>query len=344
MNALPSNTDAPVFLDRLRGWFARRDPDEGALPGQPHRRGLAISMCVLISVVLWFTLSLRQSYTDVIEMPTQVVNLDDDLALSQPLPPTVQAQVRGEGIDLFRLRLNPPVVRVDAAQDEVSLDDMVFDLPEGVVSESVSPRTFSLRKEPRVSRTVPVELRVDFKTGEAAELLYPPALDPDSVVVSGARSIIENLAAWPTERRTFVVKDRGRPGGRDSLVVQVPLADTLAGLGVNRSHLTTTATVVAEDFTEAELLLRVDVTGVPSNQRVVSLDPSTVTVRFRVPVSQFDEAMKRRDFLAIVSYDEIRADTSGRVTPQMDYPPDLLIRQVRIEPLSVRYYERLVQQ
>lgn len=336
MNAPLTNSDGPIFLDRLRNWFSRSDHDEGNLPGQPHRRGLAITLCVLVSATLWFTLSLRQSYTDIIEMPTQVINLDDDLALSEAPPPSVQAQVRGEGIDLFRLRIDPPVVRVDAAQSEVSLDDMAFDLPEGVVFESVSPRSFSLRKERRVSRKVPVALRVNFDMQETFDLLYPPALSPDSVVVSGAETIIERLEAWPTEQRTFTV--------RDSLVVRVPLADTLDGLGVNRSHLATTVTAIAAQFTEGERKLRVEVTGVPSNQRVVSLDPSMVTVRFRVPVSQHDKALAARDFFAIVSYDDIRADTTGRVVPTVDYPPDLLIRQVEILPPStLRYYERLVE-
>ena len=322
------------MLDRLRAFFTRPTRDDGT--EGPPRRGLAITMSVLVSIILWFTLSLRKSYTDQIVMPTQVVNLEEDMALAEPAPEAVQAQVRGLGIDLFRLRIDPPTVTIDAAQDEISFEDLTFDLPEDVVFESVSPRTFRLEKEPRVSRMIPIELRFRFETPETFELLYPPALDPDSVLVSGARSVVERLEAWPTVSGSRAVQD--------SLVLRIPLADTLEHL-VNQSHLATTVTVLAEQFTENQRWLPVEVTGVPSNQRVVSLDPSSIRVTYRVPLSQYDEARAARDFFAIVSYDDIRADTTGRVTPQIHYPPDLLIRNVEIRSQpTLRYYERLVEQ
>ncbi len=325
-----------MLLERLRARFMRPRSDAHHGDEPPSRRGLAITTSVLISVVLWFTLSMRETYTVQVELPTEIVNLADDMALLEQPPASVQVQVQGGGIDLFGLKLKKPNAQIDAAQDEIVLDDLVLNLPKGVVFESVSPRVFNLRKERRIARKIPIQLRARIEAAGTEELLHPPVLDPDSIVVSGARSIVNNLAYWPT---TFI----RRTGLKDSVVVRVPLSDTLDGL-VNKSHLATTLTAVARPFTEGTRQIRVLVSGVPSNQHVVSLEPSTVRVTYRVPLSQYDEVQQADDFFATVPYEEIRADTTGRVTPHLDYPPHLILRKVEVWPATLRYYERLVDQ
>ncbi|HMB90565.1 MAG TPA: hypothetical protein VKP65_06945 [Rhodothermales bacterium] len=331
-----NNQSGSEFIERLRARFARAErtglrDDEG-----PQRRGLMISLCVLISVVLWFTLSMRHTYTVQLEIPTRVVNMPEDMALSEKPPATVQVQLQGEGIELFGMQFNPPTIDIDAEQDEIDTGALMNTLPEEVAVRGVSPQIFNLQKERRISKKIPVWLQGRIETSAARELLYPPRLEPDSIVVSGARSILDSLTYWPTE--PIVEADL-----RDSLHVRVPLSDTLSGL-VNRSNVAVMLTAVARPFTEGIRQFRVDVTGVPSDQRYVSLEPDVVTVRYRVPVALYDAAEQAADFFATVSYNEIREDTTGRVTPTLDYPEDLHLRIVEINPSALRYYERLVDQ
>ena len=69
------------------------------MPGEDiaQRRGFIITLCVLIAVVLWLTLSIGETYTILVEMETQVVNVPPDTALAALPPARVQVQVRGEG-------------------------------------------------------------------------------------------------------------------------------------------------------------------------------------------------------------------------------------------------------
>ncbi len=323
-----------MWLERLRERFTRNR--SRPVDDDPRQRGRIISTCVLIAVVLWFTLSMRETYTVEIELPTQIVNLPEDVALIEAPPRALQVQVQGEGIELFNLRFDRPTVQIDGRADQVSDVDLSIDLPKGVTLQSINPRVFNLRKEQSITRKIPVELRGTVKATGTDELLYPPLLMPDSVRVIGARSIIRSLTSWPTQ----VVE---RTVGSDSLVIAVPLSDTLDGL-VLKEHESVTLTAVARPFTEGRRRLRVQVTGVPSNQRVVSLEPSAVTVTYRVPVEQFDEVQRAPDFFAIVSYDEIRADTTGRIRPEVQTPQGFLVRILNVEPATLRYYERLVEQ
>ncbi len=327
-----------MLLDWVRERFSR-DQDE-PVPGEDmaQRRGFIITMCVLIAVVLWFTLSIGETYTILVEMNTQVVNLNPDTAFVALPPSSVQAQVRGEGTVLFGLRFNAPTLVIDASQDEVAFGPLVSP-PQGVQVESVIPPGVNLRKEERVTRRVPILSRAVIEAAESYDLVNQPILTPDSVAVSGARSIIDDLEYWPTEAHR-------QTGLKDSMAVVIALADTLPGL-VIKSHTETTLTATALQFTEQSRILKVEVTGLPTTllmtQRAVEFDPATVEVTYRVPLSQYEAALEAPDFFATVSYEAILADTTGLVKPEI-HEPDLLLHSIEVFPAALQYYESLIEQ
>ncbi len=271
-----------------------------------------------------------------IELPTEVINMPDDAALVSLPPASVRAQVRGEGFELLRLRYNPTAVPIDATEDQVDLDVLAPELPNGVILEGVSPRVFNLQKDRRVIRRIPVILRGSIDTPTSYDLLGEPTLSPDSIFVMGAVSILDDLVAWPTQ--PLEINDLV-----DSLSVLLPLSDSLTGL-VERSDQVVRVHAEAGHFTEAVREIAVIVTGVPSSQRVVALDPESVQVRYRVPLIQYDASLTAPDFFATVSYDEIRADTTGRVRPDLTLPPDLNLQDVSMIPPLLGYYEVLVEE
>lgn len=321
-------------LQWLRSLFPNRKR-RGTPPSyEPQNRGLVITICILISILLWFIFSMQETHTILIELPTEIRNLPPDEALTVLPPRTVKVQVQGEGIQLLRLYYNRPVVPIDAGADEISFEDAVAELLSNVQLESVIPRTFVVRKEPRITRTVPVEPRIEIRTPPAYDLLGPIRLRPDSVAVSGAVSILENLRAWPTEHRVFV-------NVRDTLRAVVALADTLTGL-VLREFDEVSIEAIVEEFTEAEREIRVLVPGAPLGEEFVQLSPPTIRVRYLVPLSQYDASMTAEDFFAMVPYDEIRSDTTGLVRPRLHLPEGLVLREVTFSPLTLHYFNVLV--
>ena len=304
---------------------------------RPRRRGLAVTLCVLISAVLWFTLTMRETYSVEVEMPTEVVNLPPDQALVALPPRTVDVQVEGEGFELLRLLYDRPPIPINAAADEANLDNAVYTVPElsrGVSVTSMTPSEVALRKEPRVTRTVPVRSGVDVRVPPTHDLTDSLRIVPDSVEVSGAASIVDSLAAWPTARRLF-------EDVRDTLDVRVPLADTLRGL-VERSREDVRLVAPVEPFTEGIRDVEVIVRSAPSGGETVTLEQPTVRVRYRVPLSQYTRSQETSELFATVSYDAIRADHTGRVRPELHIPSGLLLRDVEVEPSTLSYYTVLV--
>lgn len=331
--ASSSDSQSAIFWDRLRPLFSSSD-DEEPQRGEDPRLGFAITVCVLLSVVLWLTEALGNQRTTTLQLPVEIVETPEGQALAQVPPASVRARVQGTGLELIRFLYNPPVVAVGETTGQVDVMDAI-ELPQGssVGIESVTPASFQVELEPRSTRQVPVESRVHVDLASAYELIDDPELEPDSIQVAGAQSVLETLTAWPTDS---IVINRLQ----DTVKVQVPLADTLSRL-VEVSTQEVSFVARAGRFAEETREVQVEVRGVPSGQDLVALEPSTIRVRFRVLFQQLFEARRSSEFFATVSYDQIRSDTTGYVEPRVHVPSELLIRDPEPIPSRLRYYTYL---
>ena len=325
MASSSSDTQAPVFWERLRSLFTREEPADG----EGRRRVVAITVCFLISCVLWFTFTLQDNHTVPMQIPTTVQNSGGEQALTSLPPTTVRAEIEGEGTELLRFYWQRPSITIGTESGQVNLGRQIeAQLPRGASLQSVSPTVLNLEREPRLTRTVPVRLRGEVETPATHALMAPPDLQPDSVRVSGARSLVRGINAWPTTPVNIEAL-------KDSLHRRVTLADTLSGL-VARSIDSIVLSAQARQFTEGRRSINVRVVGGPGNS--VTLDPSSVVVQYRTLVEDFQRAQTTDAFYATVSYDQIRADTTGSVEPRIQTPPGLTIRDVETYPSALRYY------
>lgn len=292
-------------------------------------------MCIIFSAMFWFFSSLSETFTKTIEIKTRIENLPPDVAFSSLPPDVVLAQIEGEGLQLIRLHSRPPQITIDASSEQINFQDAVSrQLPQNIHLERVLPPAAILRKEPRVSRTIPIYPRISISWPLTHDVVMAPVVYPDSVTVTGAASVVEALNAWPTVK--YEHRDL-----KDTLIVQLPLADTLKGL-VELNLTETQLSVATELFTEGIRELEVHILEVPFTQETLTLDPPAIQVRYRVPLSQYQRAQTATDFLASVDYDTIRDDTTGFVIPHLELPEGILFRDVDIFPPELRYYDILV--
>ena len=324
--ATDTDSQSPLFWERLYKLFASSDR-RGEEPRQP----MVIAVCVVISVTLWASLTLQEQKTVTLEAPTEVVNVPADEALTQLPPSTVRVQLRGPGLQLMWLLMDPPTVTVDVSNDETMVAEALgLSNQSDVRIESVNPQRIALSKEPKVERRIPVQSRVQINLPPAHELIQPPRVRPESIAVTGAESVVQRLQYWPTD--SLAVDNL-----RDSLETSIPLADTLAQL-VTRNIDAVTLIARVGKFAEAQREIDVEVTGVPADQSLVALEPSTIRVRYRVLFDQLFESQRVNDFFASVSYSQIRSDTTGYVEPRLHVPSNMIIRDPEPIPRRLRYY------
>lgn len=329
-----TTSDKPTIPDWLKSLFSRNQLISSHDEPEPGRKGFVITLCILTASLLWFAFSMQETYLQVIEMPVQVNELPEGRSLLNLPPSHVRVQVEGEGVRLLRLYYNPPTIPVTVTSESES-QDMHLTVSESVSNvsiQSVTPRTISMPTDERISRRIPIHSRVEIQTAPSRYVIGEPRIEPDTVMIFGASRIVSAIDSWPTER--LVIENV-----RDTVRSEIALSDSLGGLlEFDFEEVELFANV--QEFTEHTRVLNVQVKDAPPNRRV-SLDPSSVRVRYRVPLGQFDEAAGSSDFIAYVTYDEIVSDTSGVLYPHLDWPEELNIRDTRVEPDALRYYNVL---
>ncbi|MFT5144288.1 MAG: hypothetical protein ACI80V_002335 [Rhodothermales bacterium] len=314
------------LIERLRAAVAvspapERDEDE--------HRGVAITFCILASALLWFSFSMRETYQRMLEVPVEVVNLDAGQSLIEIPPATARVQVEGEGFQLLRLYYDPPSIPIDAAQETVDLTAAAQEAITGVRLETIIPRTIVLQKDTRVSKRIPVKARVTVVPPPGHHVVGSPHVSPDSVTITGGRSVLQGIESWPT--RWLQVQPEA-----DSVSVTVTFSDSLSNL-IELDAESAVFSASVREFTEGERSVEIVVRGLPPGQEVV-FAPPTVRVIFQVALSQFEAAMDAPGFYAEISYEDARGDTTGSLVPEIHYPEGIEFREYRLDPPAVSYY------
>lgn len=290
-----------------------------------------VVVCSVLSLLLWLVLTLRQTSTATMDAPVVVTSLPQGQALASPVPRTVEVLLEGTGYRLLPLFSSPPVLPVAAAQRDVALDAQVPALPPGVRLVGVRPRTLRLDTDAATTRRVPVVVRSLLSFTPSYTLSGSARLIPDSIEVTGARSVVEGLRGWPTETLSL-------PLLRDTVRVDVSLLDTLGGL-VTRSATSVRVTLPVAAYSGQMRALDVRVAGT-GEARLYTFDPPVVEARFRVRLGQGAAAMRAPNFYAVVSPDEVRRSSNGYVRVRVRVPPGLGIAPdgIVVTPEIVRAY------
>jgi hypothetical protein len=317
------------LTERLRTALTSRPVVDGPSGDEEQRKGLQMTLCLLASILLWFSFSMRETYTRIVEIPLEVTNLQEGDALLAVPPVSARAQIEGEGIQLLRLYYNPPSLLIDASGDSFDLITAGPEIFTNVRLDAITPRTVSLLKDRRISRKVPLRPRVSIVTAPGHHVIGEVVLEPDSVTISGAESIVSNLQDWPTRR--LQVKPEG-----DTVAVRVALSDSLGAL-IEIDHLQASYSASVREFTEGVRTIEVRVINANAGQ-TVQLDPPTVRIMYQVALDQYDAALNAEDFFAEVDFNAMRADVTGSVTPVIHYPAGIEFREYRLDPPTHSYY------
>jgi len=165
-------------------------------------------LSLLCGCIVWFGVTSREEATTEIDLPVRVMNLQDNMALAYPPPPTIPVQLEGKALNLIHLRLNR------TARLEIDLKNMPLGYSR-ITSERinfVSPsipdlkmlgikqtNPINLELDSRIEKKVPVQSKIRVHTAYGFTFLGEHEIMPDSVRISGARSTVAKITHIPTE-------------------------------------------------------------------------------------------------------------------------------------------------
>jgi YbbR domain-containing protein len=323
------------LFQRLTNRFSKSEPaiDDGDEAVFLTREKIVVfALSFVFAFFLWFIVNLSRDYNVDVQLPITIGNMPADKALSGPLPEFTTASLNGEGWKLINVYNNPPGIVIDASNQEINLFDQVrqqLSVHSDVNIMKVTPLTLNLNLEDKITKTVPVISRIQMQTRNQYGITSPATLSPDSVTITGAVSRLQDVTHWETEELLL-------ENVAGNIEREVAMSPGSGGIRVQPQKIT--YNVGVSEFTEAEIRIPIRTRNLPPGM-VVTYNPSTITVRFDVPIEHYQDVQNSRNFVAYVDYAMIRDDSTGLIAPQIERVSDIYNIRIRsFQPSRVSYF------
>lgn len=319
------------FIDAWDNISKSSDEDP---PGDMGRERMVVFIVSLIlALCLWLMVNLSRDYNLNIKLPVSLGAVPEDRALSENLPETATVSVMGEGWKLINIYNDPPVISVDVNDSDVNLFAQVqqqMNSLSNVSVQKVQPLILSLNLEERLTKRVPVRPNVRVSFEEQYGFIGSPDVHPDSITISGAASLVQDVEAWPTDSVHFSDVSQNL-----SRVVELKNENELISLSQNQVIYNAS---VAQ-FTEGEAKVDINTRNLP-DERNINYSPNSILVKYDVPISEFSEVKDMKIFNAFVTYRQILGDSTGFVTPQIEevVKDEYHIKTRSFQPNRVAYF------
>jgi YbbR domain-containing protein len=300
-------------------------------------RVLIVFTTLLLGTFLWLSVSLREQFTVSVDAPLTIEDVPVGMAIRSAVPRHIQMKLRGEGwrlAGLFMgsaLKVNIPYASLTPGNHIITINQIVerIALSPGIQLLRTMPNTVAVWLDRTSTKRVPVVPDVAFSFREGYGQVGPVQLIPDSVTMTGAETVLRQIAEWKTAHVEFAdVK------GPIETMISVAHGD---GPAVQCVPPELQVRVNIQPFAEKVFTgLPVEITGTPPNREVIFIPPKMDVVA-RGGIRQLASLMPV-DFRVVVPFDRILADTTGTVLPDVHPPAGIQI--VTHHPEKLQYIVR----
>lgn len=326
-----------IILERIKRFFKAGAPNPDQDVGQKRRERIAVFIIAYIMALsLWFIVNLNGDYRITINIPVEAGVVPPDMALVDGLPEFLQVEVSGDGWKLVNLFSNPPEIPIDVVEGEVNLFDQVrqrFTVEQDVSVLKVQPLFINIGLEPRISKKIPIELATDLEFEDRYGLVSTPGFQPDSITITGAQSHVDEIDRW------LIPDTLSLENIREDISENIEITSIDPLIEYDIEEITFQADV--SEFTEGEVSVIIRTRDNPRGS-IINYNPSTVTIRFDVPIEQYTELQNQRLYEVYVPYEEILEDSTGFVTPDIELVTTQYEIKLRsFQPKAVAYFSVL---
>lgn len=328
------------FTDKLFSLFkAGIKPGEDVQTRHIRREKIIVFLAAYIMAIsLWLIVNLSSSFSINVNVPIEAGNIPADMALTGNFPEFVQVGVSGEGWQLFSLYSDPPTIVINVEEGDVNLFEQVrqrLSFLQGIDVSKVQPLLLSVNMEPKISAKIPVRLNADLNFQNRFGLIGETEVFPDSITITGAQSVVQNIREWQ-------VKDTLKMQNiREDIFTSISLKNEDKQIELSHNEVIFRAKV--SEFTEGEATVPIRTRGLPRGQ-TINYNPSSVTIKYDVPISQYAEVQQIHPYEVYIPYSKIVEDSTGFVTPDIELTTSQYELRLRgFQPKAVAYFSVLNQ-
>lgn len=305
---------------------------EGQSSISTGEKALVFGIAYTIAIGLWLMVNLDREFNLSMQFELVTGVISPELALVSPIPSHVNVSISGEGWKLLNIYGSPPRIPVNLVDQSIDMTEQVENIIntyQNINVTRVQPAFISVNLEQRTSKKVPVDLQMDVNFSRQFGFLGTPRINPDSITVTGAQSIVSGITSWPT-----VVFSRDNL--RESISTNLQLEAPPEVLRISIEEINLVANVT--EFTEGELRIPLRIRGLPRGREVI-FSPNTITVRYDVPIEEYMSTQNSVPYAAFVDYSDIVRDNTGLISPSVELiisAPNIKLKT--IQPRTVSYY------
>lgn len=292
---------------------------------------------VIASVIFWFMTKLSKEYENTISYPIEFVDLPNNKLFKTPPIKNISIQVKSSGFKLIASYLLPNTIKIDASSPEVMDDKSYLLLPKqrlsiqkqinsGVTIDHFIEDTVSLNLGTLQTKKVPVTLRSDFNFDVGYGIEGDIKLKPDSVLVIGAKEILDTVYSVSTEQLS-----KTKINGNIEEEIRLLKFPITKNIKLESSEVTIKAKV--SKFTEGSLELPFSIINLPENL-VISTFPQKVKATYTVSLDNFSN-VNADLFEVVCDYNRV-SDGITYLIPKLKKSSDL-VKNVRITPNRIDF-------
>lgn len=154
----------------------------------------AVSLC--LAIMLWYFVVGEDQVDMNIQVPIEIINLPANLTIANEYKKNIDVAVRGPRsviLDLRNRNITRPVDLSSAQPGTIVIknDERSIPLPKGILVQRLQPTNITLLLDQLAQKTFPIKTVTEGKTAPGYEL-GKITIDPDHLVISGPRAILEN--------------------------------------------------------------------------------------------------------------------------------------------------------
>lgn len=291
-----------------------------------------VIISLIFSAVLWISISLSNEYYISIKVNLKVIDLPYGYNTGSKLPSNIVIKMKGKGWKLAAESLGGESdffvsAKYDSGKINLNLYNSLSDnrwLANDIEVINIYPDTLSFRVEKIVSKKIKISPSLKLTLKEGYGLAEPVYLYPESTIVYGPRSVIQNITYIPTEYVSFKNTDSEIKEKLSLTPIQgLSYDDNSAVLYLNIQK------IVEMNFSS----LPVKIYDIPTDRNIVIL-PNKITIGVQGGI-EFLGKVTPDQFKVSVNYRNIVSDTSGSIVPDIQMPPNLSL--IYIKPERLRY-------
>lgn len=286
----------------------------------------------MFSLLIWGSVTLSDQFYSNRDYDVKVINQPSGYTCGVLNPEKITLKLRAKGWQLLTIALgsqNEYLISADNDSGLITIDPMKeIDennwLAAGVSVSEISPREISVSVEKIKFKRLKIEAESDITFSDGYGLASPIKVYPDSVLVSGPSSIINEISTIKTKPVKFSSADK-----KVKLITEIMEPK---GFSLEQSKVELTfdiQRIVQNTFKD----IKVSINGLPNDRNVV-LIPNSIDCNLKGGINILGK-INPNEIIATIDYRDIVYDTLGSVQPNILIPQNTEL--VFIKPARLNY-------